>query len=365
MELLNLQVDRIIIHQIYKRNQEGAEVPPTKSSSFTRFDPAAMVEFKSRIGDALGQGSAAVEMEIASQEADDLAVLIDQMIDQPDKEFKESSFLIARKLTRAQSRRNIPGGIVVVFSGRQGQPQKRYVGVIKAEIHSAYEKEVHPQTQEISLNFIQEVLLTPGTRLYKTIGFFERADAPPQVQNLNDKWVVMISDYQIGKSDGKVAAEYFYSGFAGCGYPQTSARTTMQFYDSTVEFISGMDLPEEQKSDLYNALTTYLKVNAAPTASAQGFADLYFADANIKDGYIEHISDAGLPIVAFLKDTSHIESKLKYRRVNFSSNIKIVAPAQAFKDLVSLEYIDGDLDEAGTPMQWTRVTIKDKITSQQ
>ncbi|WP_432729937.1 hypothetical protein [Klebsiella oxytoca] len=36
----------------------------------------------------------------------------------------------------------------------------------------------------------------------------------------------MISDYQISKADGKAAAQYFYQHFLGCGYPETSARTT-------------------------------------------------------------------------------------------------------------------------------------------
>lgn len=364
MQLLNFDIDRIIIHQIFQRDSDGNKVTPKQSHEFTRFDQSAMDAFKSRLKDALGDGSKSVQMEIVNQEPGDLPHLVDILIDQDDDAFATSSFDIARKLTDAQQRKSIPGGILVVFCGTQGQKKRKFLGVIKAEIHNGYEKQINGKTNEISLKFVEEVLLTPGTRLYKTAAFFERENAGLSKDDLNTKWVVMVSDYQINKADGKAAAQYFYSDFLGCGYPETSARTTMHFYESASAFISDLDVPEAKKSDLLNALTTYLKVDTSSTISSSDFASKYF-DLDTQDSFSAYMEDSGLPTTAFTKDVAHIEQKLKFRKVNFSRNVKIVAPSDAFKDLVDIESIQGDADESGGSAEWTRVIIKDKIVSQE
>ena len=314
--------------------------------------------------DALGGGSKAVQMEIVNQEPRDIPSLVDRMINQDNDSFAISSFDIAKKLTDVQQMKSIPGGIVVVFSGEQGQPPKKFLGVIKAEIHNGYEKLINEKTNEISLKFVEEVLLTPGTRLYKTAGFFEKAEYDGRSADLNDKWAVMISDSQISKVDGKAAAQYFYSDFLGCGYPETSARTTKQFYETTCSFIASLKISEAGKSDLLNALTTYLKVETSSIASTSDFATKYF-DLDTQDLFTSYAEQTGLPTTAFTKDLAHIENKLRFRSINFISKIKITAPADTFKKLITIESIQGDHDESGTPAEWTRITVKDKISQQE
>lgn len=365
MQLLNFNVDRIIIHQVYCRDSDGNQVTPTQSHEYTNFEQSAMEEFKVRVKDALGDGSKAVQMEVVNQGPNDLPPIIDQMVDQDLEQFAVSSFDIANKLTSAQQTRSIPGGIVVVFLGTHGHQQKKFLGVIKAEVHSGYEKEVNEETNEISLKFVEEILLTPGTRLYKTAGFFEKVDSSESDDDLNNKWTVMVSDYQISRADGKASAHYFYSDFLGCGYPQTSARTTKNFYDSTQSFISELNVSESEKSNLLNALTTYLRVDTSSTVSAAEFASRYFEDIDTQDAFTNYMRGSGLPDSAFTKDIEHIESKLKVRKVNFGGNIKITAPSEAFKDLVTIETIGGDADESGAPAQWTKVIIKDRVIRQE
>lgn len=363
MQFSNISIDRIIIHQVYRRGNDGKRVPPTRSHQFTRFDKSAMEEFKSRVRDALGEGSKSVQMEIVNQGQHDLPTVIDKIIDLDDDDFISSSFDVAKKLTEAQNRKSIPGGIVVIFTGMQGFPKRGYLGIIKAEIHSAYEKEENPLTNEISLKFVQEVLLTPGTRLYKTAAFFKTTDIE-NCDNLNEKYSVLISDHQISKADGKAAARYFYLDFLGCGYPQNSARTTKQFYDATTTFIDKLDVGPEKKSDLYNALIAYLKVGLSTVISVDEFSSSFF-ETDMQDDFKSHMQDAGLPTTAFAKNVEHIESKLKFRKINFSKNVKIIAPSDVFQKYVIIEPIDGDLDNAGTPQEWTRITIKDRIIQQE
>lgn len=364
MHLINLSINRIIIHQIFQRKADGSVVLPVQSHEFTKFSSSAMETFKSRVTDALGEGSRAVQMEIVSKGPSHLPSLIDNMVGQDDKNFSVSSFDIATKLTTAQQMKSIPGGIVVIFSGTYGAASKKFLGIIKAEIHSGYEKEVSKTTKEISLKFVEEVLLTPSNKLYKTAGFFERSKYDKKTNDLNKKWLVMVSDYQISVTDGKAAAKYFYQSFLGCGYPQTSAKTTKEFYEATSEFIADMDVSDEKKTDLFNALSTYLKVDTSSTISPDDFGGKYF-DLNTQDAYTSYIEDCGLPTTAFTKDLAHIESKLKLRKISFSSNVKITAPLDKFKNLIVIEEIEGDLTEAGEPAQWTKVIVKDRIVHQE
>tara|TARA_R110000803_G_scaffold14326_1_gene39771 strand:- start:232 stop:1320 length:1089 start_codon:yes stop_codon:yes gene_type:complete len=362
MQLLNLKVDRIIIHQVFQRDADGNKVSPTQGHEYMNFDLSAMNAFKKRVNDALGEGSHAVEMSIVDQGPNDLPRIIDMIVGQDNDTFAVSSFDVAKMLTDAQHSKNIPGGIVVVFSGTQGPKKTRFVGIIKAEVHSGYEKATN-EKGEISLKFVEELLLTPGTRLYKTAGFFEKSDWDNG--DLNKKWAVMVADSQINKADGKAAAQYFYSDFLGCGYQETSARTTKKFYDATSEFISNLSASPSEKSDLLNALTTYLKVDTSSTISTSTFAESYFDNVDTQDAFTSFMKNEGLPQTSFTKDLEHIQSKLKFRKINFRSNVKILAPSDTFQDLVSFESIEGDPDATGNPAEWTKVIIKDRVIGQE
>lgn len=361
MQLLNLSVDRIIIHQIHQKDKEGNPIPPTQSHEFTELEEKALASFTKRVTDALGEGSKAVEMEIVKKDKNDLSSLIDTMIDQTDEVFAVSSFDIAKKLSDAQRTKNITGGIVAIFTGKQGFPAKKFLGVIKAEIYNGYAKIVDEQTNKISLDFIEELLLTPSSKLYKTIAFFEKADYTSPCDDLNDKWLVMISDNQISQSDGKAAAQYFYSDFAGCGYPQTSARTTKQFYEATKEFITSLNYTVEVQNDLIGALTTYLKVDKSTTIDASSFASTYFDDPTVQDSFKNFLDERGLPNTAFTKDIEHIKSKLQIRKVVFNNSVKVLASPEIFKTDVIIKPYEGDKDGSGIAQQWTQIIIKDRI----
>lgn len=364
MNLSEIKVERIIIHQIYERTPDKKIRKPLQSHDLTRFDNTAMNEFKKRIVEALGEDSKAVQMEIVKSGVDDLPPSIETLIDQNDDDFAVSSYDVAMRLAQAQQKRSLPGGIVVVFTGTYGVHSKKFLGIIKAEVHSAYEKQINRHTNEISLKFVEEVLLTPGTKLYKTAGFFEKFAGAGDGEDLNGKWACMVSDNQINQANGKAAAEYFYFDFLGLGYPKTSARTTMKFYEATLDFINGMKVSAEKKTDYHNALVAYLKTDQSSAVSAIEFADKYFGDSETRDLFKQHIEKKELPTTAFTKDIEHISSRLKTRKINFNSNIKIIAPADIFDKNVVIETIEGEADEAGQPKEWTKVIIKDRIVNQ-
>lgn len=76
MEIINLQIKRIVIHQIHQREPDGKKVMPSRSSELIRFDEDAMNTFKSRVIAAIGLNSKAVLMSIFNQEPDSLPSLV-------------------------------------------------------------------------------------------------------------------------------------------------------------------------------------------------------------------------------------------------------------------------------------------------
>ncbi|MFW6509957.1 nucleoid-associated protein [Acinetobacter baumannii] len=360
MELINLSVGRIVIHQIHRRTQDGI-VKPTAGSDLTRFEDSAMTDFEARVMSALGADSKAVCMEIVKQGSSDLVGIIDKLVDCDDTNFVVSSYDIAQKLTFAQTSVSMSGGIIVVFEGIYGFPERKFIGIIKADIYSGYKKNVDKKTQKISLEHIKELLLTPSSKLYKTIGFFEKDGYEPDTDDLNNKWMVLISDNQINQQDGKAAARYFYETFAGCGYPQSSARITKQFYDAAKEFIISLSDSVEKKNDLLNALSTYLKVDQSAVVDPTKFAKSYF-DTDTQDNFKKFLGDKDIPTNAFAKDTAHIANELKSRRVTFNNDVKIIATPELFENGILIEPIEGNIDElTGKPSDWTKIIVKGKI----
>jgi hypothetical protein len=71
------------------------------------------------------------------------------------------------------------------------------------------------------------------------------------------------------------------------------------------------------------------------------------------------------PLNAVQKDISEVSSQLRKRRVRFSGNIELTAPPESFKDLITMETVGADGAAPGQPTQWTIITIKDRIQTQE
>jgi hypothetical protein len=125
MDIIKLQIDKIMIHQIFQRDHEGNKITPKRSSDFIRFDKDAMDTFELRFTNAIGSNSKAVPMTIVNQDPTDLASQITKISEANDTTYKDISYDIANKLADAQQRKNLSGGIVVVFSGTFGATPKK------------------------------------------------------------------------------------------------------------------------------------------------------------------------------------------------------------------------------------------------
>lgn len=358
----NLSINRIITHEVFPRDNERNIVTPSYGTNLVALDQQALDAFCSRIMEAMGKASRALEMTITNSGNQSMCAIAKSLIDYDDTLFIQDTRQVALNLAQAQKSRGLPGGILVVFSGTAGHPSKRILGVIKAETHSGFTRQTDPNGS-ISLQFLTNLLLTPQTKLYK-IGIFVESD-PPTADPLPKGWRSFIYDDQISVSNKLSAAQYFYDSFLGCSFPETSAKLTREFHDHTKGFIRNLDVSEEAKTDLYNALITYLKVDQSPTVQTSVFAQSFIQDAEIRDAYAEFMNTKEFPTIAIHKDLADVASVLRYRKVSFSNEIKLTAPAERFENMIQMQSFEGDPDEHGQIPTWTRIIIKDRIRGQE
>lgn len=359
MVLNNLRITRIAAHEILRRNDDRTMVEPRYGDEVIVLTDDALSELADRIVTALGRASRSMDMEIIQFGAGSAVDLSRQIISAPDDHsFVEVSKVVANKLADSQASRVIPGGVLVVISGEVGYPARKMVALIKAEVQSGFVKKFRDDGS-LAVEFLTDLFLTPESKLYK-IGIFVAHPAGPPPEG----WEASVYDVAMTAGNRLTAAQYFYERFLGLGFPRNAAMYTKKFHDLTKAYIGGLPLSEEKKSDLHNALITYLKVEVNNAIHVGEFADLYFDEPAAKDAFQEYMAANDFPLQQVQKDIADIQANLRFRRVVFPRDIKLTAPAESFGDMVTLETIEGDPDPNGLVQEWTRITVKGRIQAQ-
>lgn len=365
MPFQNLNINRIIIHEIFKRNEDRSMREPRYGNQLIQLDVEARDALQQRITNALGQSSHGVEMAVQDWAAPSAWNHGKRTIEsaENDAEFIQISQALTAKLAAAQTNKGVPGGIVVVIDGASGHPARSFMCVIKAEPHGGFTK--REEDGQLLLEYLKDLILTPQAKLYK-IGAFVRHD-PAAANALQPTmgWRAFLFDDLITQGNKLGAAQYFYETFLGLAFPSNSAFQTKQFHTLTKEFIRSANVDEEKKSDFLNALTTYLKADQTATVQVAVFSDTYLDTPELRDAYTHYMVQKKFPQQAIHKDLTEVASALKQRKLMFSHNIKLTAPADQFEDYVRIQSIDGEPDPNGQIPKWTQITVRDHIRDQE
>lgn len=353
----NIVVGRLIVHEVFRRRDDKQEIPPRYGSQLIQLSMSASDAFNQRVTDALGNNSQCTEMDIHDVSSGSAVECAASLIGIGNIEFIAQSKFFADKLTRSQLSRNLPGGILVVFTGTFGSANLPFVGVIKAETQSGFRREV--VQGNIGLTYLDDLFLTPAAKLYK-IGVFIKKE--PSSNPLPDGWTAFVYDSQRTLANRDGAAQYFYEAFLGCQEPKNSAYLTKTFFENTRDFIKRLSVSSEERADLLTSLYTYLKVDQTPQIQVHTFASTYLPP-NTHADYRAHMQRHRFPLNAVTKDVTEIKGALRQRKLVFASNIKLTATPEAFRDLISIEVVP-QRDAPGQHSEWTVITIKDRILEQ-
>lgn len=357
MLIENLSIGRVAMHEVLKRDEDRTPKEPIFGNGIERLPDGPAAAFRLRVTESLSAQSKSIEMRLIALGDDSLVAIAEKLVSADDTAFHELSKDVARNLAAAQKGRGIPGGIVIVFEGSFGVPERRFVGVIKAETQSGFRRQ--KDREQIITQFLDDIFLTPAQRLYK-IGFLVEGDP----ENGRAGWTVVVFDSNITSSHRESAAQYFYEGFLGSTFPSNGAYETQRFYDLTRDFVRKADLEPESKRDLADALYTFVKTDKAATFTAQEFASNYLP-APLRDAFGKHLKINKFPDRAIIRDTSDMGTRLKKRRFRFGSDIEFSAPPEALHSKkVDIRAVNAsDLGGDGSE-RWTQIIIKREMTDQ-
>lgn len=327
MNFSNLQIDRIVIHEIFERDSDRNIQTPRYGNELSVLDDKGIEAFEGRIINAIGSESNSMEMDIVSYGKGSCISIVNELINLNDNEFIEVSKGIADKLAEAQISKRIPGGVVVIAQGTVGEEiDKNCVVIIKAEIHNGFTR-----TNNV-LAYLSDLLLTPQQKLYKIAAFLENNT---DTDNLMEKFELCVYDHNMKKSETKDAAAYFYSTFLGSTFKKNSKIMTRDFYEKTKEVINELDITDEEKIDLNMGLYTYVKSGVNSTLSIGEFSNQYLRE-DLRDYYQNRMKEKEVSSTAISKDLAYLNNRLKQRKIKFTSEVSITGPSDKFNDSVNV-----------------------------
>jgi hypothetical protein len=352
----NLIVSRIVIHEVFKRQNDRSRVEPQYSDVIEQFPPEPLRQFRLRILDALAGENRNLNMNIAKHNANSFVSYAASMIDSSDADFISQSKLLASKLADEQKSQRIPGGILVVFDGTVGSPPVPFVAALKAETQGGFRRT--QSGRRALVEFFNNIFLTPATRLYK-IGIMIRSEAG---RSLPVGWEAFIFDSNISVLDREAAAAYFYDGFLGCSFPSDGPYETARFYELAKSFVSESSIDPQSKRGMLDCLYVYINEERAPTFSVGEFADRY-VPFELQDAFTGYMSSKRFTLNAVVRDVSRLRGRVRKRRLRFGTDIELSASPATFSEKVEIEPLEIQGD-GGQVRRWTKILIKEQLTGE-
>jgi len=351
-DVSNMQIEKIILHRVYDNNTDGNITPPKISDNFTTIEPEGLATLQNRIVKSIGEDSHSIQMRVIDNtEGSAYQICKSIIFASDDNEKIRLSAQLAHKLARAQIGRNTPGGILIIISGLIGSnnDRKHFVGIIKAELHDGFN--VDENQSILILHLLTSLLLTPQQKFYK-IGIFINENSTASSEEVDDNdYSILVYDHLMNRRESNQLARYFFDSFLGCDYSINDKSLTRDFYYRTKDFIDVQNFPEEEKIEFNTSLNSYLRNQQQATVLVADFGNDNFSP-EIRDNYSNFMRSVSFPDHAISKDICFLENILKFRRLKFSSDVKIIAPSRNFDQII---HIDGFVDNE------TRIRIQGNI----
>lgn len=341
-EFTDMIIDRMAAHTIHVRGVGNQKTEPTCSNELIVPDADSADVLQMRLTAALGHKSHGVTMTVSKKDGASFFHKTCSIMGAPDDDFLEMSKQLARDLTDAQTSSRWPGGVLIVISGRVGNPSKPFVAAIKAETDKGFS--VVENGGRITLQLVKKMLLSETQRLYKVGMLIERAKVPPGIDGFYDpiNYYAFLFDHLLTGNELGKAAAYFYDAFLGLEISLSDSHHTRVFYEKSIAFINACEANDIDKYAYREAVRAELRSQTV-SLSLQDFADRTFPE-DLATPFVTKLKDEGFPGRAIVKDTEYIKKSLRRpRNVFFTSGVLIRVPTdQAFKDLVEIgEPADG------------------------
>ncbi|MBV7434579.1 nucleoid-associated protein [Cardiobacteriaceae bacterium TAE3-ERU3] len=223
----NLNFHRIILHNVYKPNDEG-RVDPFASNALTQLSKDGLDKLQQRISSVLGNGSHSLQMDIAQSGETSCFHCATRLLSDNDSNFIKNSVEIAELHTTAHTSKRWPGGTLVIIDGTASAANNRCLFIIKAEQQAGFiGREVE---DKVIMDYLENLILTPQAKLYKVGVFVEiNKESSNSSPRSSEDFEAYVFDSNIQANDDRKAARYFYSSFLGLTIPENAEQRTRDF----------------------------------------------------------------------------------------------------------------------------------------
>ncbi len=299
-QLATLIVNRVIFHDVPRNDHKGV-VQPTLSEVETEIDTPRKYRLKTRLARVLGSKSAyAIFFNPASTSSVPGLVRSFTQLQHTAEQFVAMSQALAKHLFELQHGAISPGLLSVMDVAVDGQ---RGLTMMKLEREEGARLELTQRSGKTTfdMSVLDNLVLTDGTRLFKTVLFLRTGDG-------DDDFLASACDTQLNVVSSDDMAK-FWLRFLGCTFAIEPRVATQRFYDSTLRFINENVTNPIHKNDLYEHLQSQLKASKK-TLSPQTFIE-DCVPSEYHKSFREHLTSNKVPLTSFTKDLSDINSRLR------------------------------------------------------
>lgn len=331
----NLRLQRLIVHEVVLASALDDNLQPVMSQTLTELDPSGLQLVSRRLAEALGTESHSIEVRIEETGTDSAFHLATSLFEADNTSFVSISHQLANKLSRAQTVGSIKSGVAVIIQaliGSDAAPH-RLVAIVKAESDAAFVK--RNSGQEVTLEFVKEMVFGAQQRLFKIAAIVERPGVVPNEAADPSDFEVVVYDHQMNIKGEGSAAQYFYRTFLGATMVASTPQINKRFFEATGQFIANSNRNRDERSALRSDLISYLRSNET-TVSGRQFGERYLRDNEERRQYLAFLHRSQVPRGTFEKDTRFFAHQLKIRRLTFAHRIHLSAPAEGFDRLVQV-----------------------------
>lgn len=337
LKIDSMQIERVVVHTIPSRGPEKTFVAPTGGEPVT-LDRTVADLVVTRLTKALGNQSHGVQADF--QEVADGSMFMRScvMMDCSANEFVRHVQDAAEKLTRVQLSKSFSPSKLISMKGSVGNPARPFVAFIKAELEMALTE--RKRGSESVLEILKNIFMTETQRLYK-IGFIARTVGmgKSKGQYAVDQHSVHLFDHLLTANENRNAAFYFYGEFLGADLAVSDKRLTREFLDRTLTFIKSQDYSPRKRMELSEALRAEMRSNDQ-TVHVADFAKKHLTARDAPE-YVAYMKKTGFPEHAVTKDVDYVKTRLKRRKVTFSSGVLLTIPPDIKKAVEITDNKDG------------------------
>jgi len=322
LDFQNFVIDRVIIHQIFKRIQTTEMVYPIFNEECSNFLTEASDALQKRITKSFGNNSHSIRMSIREKGEGSVFSLISDYWNSSEEEndFINLSKKLTLKLAEAQNTRQYPGGVIVVLEGTLSEYHEKYIIFIKADIQDGFN--IVEEDGKNLLHYVNNLLLTKEQKLQKMVIFVCGSAKGKKIESEETK--VYLFDSNTNKSVSLSKADYFYNRFLGLEFCKESDYETNIFYNVSKDFFNSCDkLSPSERIDLQTQLKRYLRLDPGLFINPYTFINANTNRGEIIDLYIECMKRNDVPLNDIRKNLSMIDDSINKRKMVFSNSIKL------------------------------------------